>query len=120
VKHTLRNGLCLRPSSSNTIAAYPDADWVGDVEDRRSMGGYALFYGGDLIAWSARKQATVSHSSTESEYKAIANATAELIWVEALLRELGVQQDSPPVLWCDNIGATSLFESYFSCPDKAH
>ena len=50
----------------------------------------------------------MSRSSTESEYKAIANATAELIWVEALLKELGVRQVSPPVLWCDNIGATYL------------
>ena len=50
----------------------------------------------------------MSCSSTESEYKAVANATAELIWVEALLKELGVKQESPPVLWCDNIGATYL------------
>jgi histone deacetylase 1/2 len=68
--------------------------------------GYALFYGNKLIVWSARKQATVSRSSTESKYKVIANATTELMWVEALLKELGVRQSSPPVLWCDNIGAT--------------
>ena len=50
----------------------------------------------------------MSRSSTESEYKAVVNATAELIWVEALLKELGVRHESPPVLWCDNIGATFL------------
>jgi histone deacetylase 1/2 len=93
---------------SRSIAVYSDADWAGDVGDRRSMGGHALFYGENLIAWNARKQATVSRSSTESEYKAVDNAAAELIWVEALLKELGVRQDSPPVLSCDNIGATYL------------
>jgi hypothetical protein len=38
----------------------------------------------------------------------LANATTELIWVEALLTELGVPLRVKPVLWCDNIGATYL------------
>jgi hypothetical protein len=50
----------------------------------------------------------VSRSSTEAEYKAIANATTELIWVEALIRELGVSLKEKPCLWCDNLGATYL------------
>jgi histone deacetylase 1/2 len=108
VKHTIGHGLLLRPSTSPAISAFSDADWAGDVDDRRSTGGFAVFYGGNLVAWSARKQATVSRSSTEAEYKAVANATAEVIWIEALLKELGVRQRSPPVLWCDNIGATYL------------
>jgi histone deacetylase 1/2 len=108
IQHTRSHGLFLHPSSSGMLSVYSDADWVGDVEDRRSTGGYALFYGGNLIAQSARKQAIVSRSNTEFEYKAVANATAELIWVEALLKELGIQQRSPSILWCDNIGAIYL------------
>jgi histone deacetylase 1/2 len=61
-----------------------------------------------LVSWSVRKQTTVSRSSTEAEYKALANATAELIWVEALLRELGVRLQEKPCLWCDNLGAVYL------------
>ena len=67
-----------------------------------------MFLGSNLISWSARKQATVSRSSTEAEYKSLANATAEVIWVQTLLAELGVLQSEVARLWCDNIGATYL------------
>ena len=58
--------------------------------------------------WSSRKQAAVSRSSTEAEYKAIANMTTEIIWVQSLLKELGVFQHKAPLIWCDNLGATYL------------
>jgi histone deacetylase 1/2 len=61
-----------------------------------------------LVSWSARKQTTVSRSSTEAEYKALANATSELIWVEALLRELGIKLKEKSCLWCDNLGVVYL------------
>lgn len=48
----------------------------------------------------------MSRSSTEAEYKSLANATAEIIWVESLLNELGVKQHRISCLWCDNLGAT--------------
>jgi hypothetical protein len=43
-----------------------------------------------LISWSSRKQATVSRSSTEVEYKALANGTTELMWLQVVLRELKI------------------------------
>jgi histone deacetylase 1/2 len=108
VKGTLGMGLKLRKSSSTLVSAFSDADWAGCVDDRRSTGGFAVFFGPNLVSWSARKQPTVSRSSTEAEYKALANATAEMIWIQRLLTELGIPHSKVARLWCDNIGAKYL------------
>jgi histone deacetylase 1/2 len=108
VKDTSSLGITFQRSSSTLLSAFSDANWAGYLEDRRSTGGFAIFFGPTLVSWTTRKQATVSCSSTEAEYKALANATTELIWVEAVLRELSVKLREKPRLWCDNLGATFL------------
>jgi histone deacetylase 1/2 len=108
IKGTLQTGLHIRKSPSTGISIFTDADWAGCVDYRRSTGGYAVFVGPNLISWSSKKQPTVSRSSTEAEYKALANGAAEAIWIESLLKELGVLQQRTPIIWCDNLGATYL------------
>jgi histone deacetylase 1/2 len=108
VKGTLQTGLCFRKSASTGVSIFTDADWAGCVDDRRSTSGYAIFVGPNLVSWSSKKQPTVSRSSTEAEYKALANGAAEAIWISSLLKELGVPRQRTPILWCDNLGATYL------------
>lgn len=108
IRGTQQLGLWIRKTKSMMISAFSNADWAGCVDDRRSTGGFAVFLGENLISWTAKKQPTVSRSSTEAEYKALTNATAEMMWVQKLLNELRIAHPPAARLWCDNLGAKYL------------
>ena len=90
------------------ISGFSDADWAGCPISRRSTTGYCVFVGGNLVSWKSKKQHTVSRSSAESEYRAMADVTSEMIWVRRLLRELGVVSDSLMRLYCDSKSAIHI------------
>ncbi|CAN1334404.1 Retrovirus-related Pol polyprotein from transposon RE2 [Linum perenne] len=108
LKGTMTQGITLHRHPSHSLTVYSDADWAGDTTDRRSTGAYVTYLGPNIISWSSRKQRTVSRSSTEAEYRALAAAASEVLWLSSLLRETGFPTQSPPTLWCDNVGATYL------------
>ncbi|GJT93199.1 retrovirus-related pol polyprotein from transposon TNT 1-94 [Tanacetum coccineum] len=90
----------------------------GGIKDNgRSTTAYILYLGSNIISWRSARQKSVSRSSTEAEYKALANASAEMMWVQNLLHELGISLHETPTLFCDNTGATYLCANpvYHSC-----
>jgi ribonuclease HI len=74
-------GLLLRRLSDSDLVVYTDADWAGCPDTRRSTSGYAVFLGDNLVSWSAKQQTVISRSSTEAEYRAVANGVAEATWL---------------------------------------
>jgi histone deacetylase 1/2 len=110
LKGTLHHGLLLRPASPTTptpLLAFCDADWGADPDDRRSTSGSCLFFGPNLISWSSKKQTLVARSSTEAEYRSLANTAADILWVQSLLQELHIPF-LPPRILCDNMSTVAL------------
>ena len=100
--------LLIKKCSPSQIYTYSDADWAGCQDDRKSTLGYCIFLGKNLLSWSSKKQSTISRSSIEAEYKAIANVIAEILWIQSLYRELAISLSTAPLIYCDNIGVTYL------------
>lgn len=64
-----------------------------------------MFLGFSLISWNSKKQPTVSRSSAEAEYRALALASCEMMWLVALLKDLCITQLVVPVLFSDSTAA---------------
>lgn len=67
-----------------------------------------MFVGDSLISWISKKHPTVLRSSSETEYRSIADATCELIWIHILLTDLHCALSGPAALYCDNQSALHI------------
>uniref|UniRef100_A0A2N9F1H5 Reverse transcriptase Ty1/copia-type domain-containing protein n=1 Tax=Fagus sylvatica TaxID=28930 RepID=A0A2N9F1H5_FAGSY len=108
LKGTLFHGLHFSAQSPLTLRAYSDADWAGDLIDRRSTTSYCFLLGSSLISWRSKKQSVVARSSTKAEYRALVDTTSELLWLRWLLQDLGVSTSSATPIYCDNRSAIQI------------
>ena len=94
--------------SSFILTAYADADYAAAIEDRKSRTGYVIFFNGNPIAWTSKKQPCVATSTTHSEYIACYAAATEVIWLRRLLASIGIPQTTPTTIYTDSKSAMRL------------
>lgn len=105
IKGTVGQGLFYSATADLRLRGFADADWASCQDSRRSTTGFTMFLGSSLISWRSKKQPTVSRSSAEAEYRALALASCEMMWLVALLKDLRVAQVAVPVLFSDSTAA---------------
>jgi len=108
IQGTLTHGILLKASNHLSLQAFSDSDWAACPTTRRSVTGYLVMLGSSPISWKSKKQSTVSRSSSEAEYWAMAQAASEITWMVRLLEELGVYNLTPVTLNCDNQSALHI------------
>lgn len=100
-----------RKPDARLLEGFVDADWAGDIVDRKSLSGYVFKIQGASVSWCTRKQTSVALSSAEAEYAALTMAVTEAIWIRGLLRDLGQQVADPTVIHEDNQACIRVAES---------
>jgi len=108
LKGTTTHDLHITRSFSFALHGFTNIDWVGSIDEWKSIGGYLLFFYQTLISWKSSKQRTVARSSIKAEYKTLIDGTVEVIWLQYLLTDLQISSVSAPIIWCDNLGAIIL------------
>ena len=102
LKHTKDKRLRLGTTgedSAEQLIGYADADWGGDIHDRKSNTGFCFKFFGATISWTSRKQTMVTLSSTEAEYIALVEAAQEALWIMRMLKDLNQELTGPVVIY---------------------
>ena len=102
LRGTTNFGIVFRGDDLGGPIAYSDADWAGDVGDRKSTSGYVFSIAGGSVSWRSRKQDTVALSTAEAEYVALSSAAQECVWMRRLSAELGNPLRAPTIVKEDN------------------
>jgi len=74
------------------IHGFVDANWVGDLDQRRSTSGYVFNLFGGAVIWMSKKQFIVALSTTEAEYMATTHARKETVWLQRLCSNMELVQ----------------------------
>jgi len=101
-------GILLSAEVSSQLTVHCDADWATCPMTRKSVSGFVVKLGDSLISWKSKKQNTISRSSAEAEYRSMANAVAEIVWLVGLFKELNFDVEVPVKLFCDSKAAIQI------------
>ncbi|XP_016185433.1 uncharacterized protein LOC107627080 [Arachis ipaensis] len=102
LKSAPAQGLFFPTSSDLCITGFSDLDWATSPDTRRSTSAYYFYLGSSLISWKSKNQCIISCSSSEAEYRVLAAATTEAIWLGYLMKDLGMPLTKLISLFCDS------------------
>ena len=108
LRGTTSLGIIFEQMEHLELKGYSDADWGGDINDRKSTSGYLFKISNGAISWRSKKQTCVALSTAEAEYVALSAAVQESLWLKQLLYELTGTAQSSVTIFEDNQSAIAM------------
>ena len=88
----------LKKITENPLSGFCDSDWAADEIDYKSRSGWILKLWGNTVDYTSKMQSSLADSSTAAELNSMLALGKTMIWIQNILRELGMTPKSPPVL----------------------
>ena len=90
------------------MKVFTNANWVGNIDDRKSTSGGAFFLGKRLVSWTSKKKNCTSQSTAEAKYVAATVNCSNIVWFKQLLEGMKVEIKEPVVMFYDNTSAINI------------
>ena len=89
------------------LEGYTDSDLAGDVDDRKSTGGYIFMLNGGAVSWKSAKQTVIATSTMEAEFVACFEGMKQAAWLRNFMSDLKIinSVQRPVMMYCDNNSA---------------
>ena len=93
------------------LTCFVDSDWSSDPINRKSISGWAIFIGNNLISWGSKQQNILATSSTEAEFVAISEVCKDIVFIIKILEFLDIKVELPVTVKVDNTGAIFIADN---------
>ena len=92
LRGTMNQTLTFRTTQVLDLLNFSDADWAGNIDNRRSTSGFCfkLSESSVAISWGCKAQKTVATSTAEAEFNSVVEASKEAIHLSGILEDLGI------------------------------
>jgi len=87
------NLVYIRREKMHPLVCYIDADWGGDIQDKKFVSGYLIKVFGNTVLWVTKKQNCIALSTTKAELIALCNSVVDGLWFKKLLLDFNIKID---------------------------
>lgn len=86
------------------LVGFTDSDLAGDMDERKSTGGYIFKLNGGAVSWKSAKQTIISTSTMEAEFVACFEGMKQAVWLRNFIANMKIVDSvkRPMKMFCDN------------------